>query len=119
MGCIYNFFLTLSNYSFAMLLRLLPRLENMLLNLNDRNVEKLLVCCRNATLIPWNMPECYAISIEYVGIFRNFYGICRNITQLKYNFVKTPRKFTITKLSIRKLGSSLVLIIVTLIKIRV
>ena len=29
----------------------------------------------------------------------------------KYNFVKTPRKFTIAKLSIRKLGFSRVLII--------
>ena len=30
---------------------------------------------------------------------------------VKYNFVETPLKFVITKLSIRKLGSSLVLII--------
>ena len=29
----------------------------------------------------------------------------------KYNFVKTPRKFIIAKLSIRKLGSSSVLVI--------
>ena len=32
--------------------------------------------------------------------------------KLKYNFVETPRKFIIAKLSIRKLGSSLVLIII-------
>ena len=30
---------------------------------------------------------------------------------LKYNFVETPRKFIIAKLSIRKLGSSSLLII--------
>ena len=32
--------------------------------------------------------------------------------KLKYNFVQTPRKFIIAKLSIRKLGSSSVLIII-------
>ena len=32
--------------------------------------------------------------------------------KLKYDFVETPRKFIIAKLSIRKLGSSLVLIII-------
>ena len=31
--------------------------------------------------------------------------------KLEYNFVETPRKFMIAKLSIRKLGSSSVLII--------
>ena len=33
--------------------------------------------------------------------------------KLKYNFVETPRKFIIAKFSIRKLGSSSVLIIIT------
>ena len=31
--------------------------------------------------------------------------------KLKYNFVETPRKFSIAELSIRKLGSSSVIII--------
>ena len=35
--------------------------------------------------------------------------------KLKYNFVETPRKFTIAKLSIRKLGSSSELRIVLII----
>ena len=34
--------------------------------------------------------------------------------KLKYNFVETPRKFIIAELSVRKLGSSSVLIIMTL-----
>ena len=34
------------------------------------------------------------------------------IFKLKYNFVETPRKFIIAELSIRKLGSSSVLIII-------
>ena len=37
--------------------------------------------------------------------------VCMVNIKLKYNFVETPRKFTIAKLSIRKLGSSSVLII--------
>ena len=35
--------------------------------------------------------------------------------KLKYNFVETPRKFTIAKLSVRKLGSSSELRIVLII----
>ena len=63
-----------------------------------------------------------------MSIFRNlFYFVLPNLKQrtatsvisslydcmvnikLKYNFVETPRKFTITELSIRKLGFSSVL----------
>ena len=36
---------------------------------------------------------------------------CMVNIKLKYNFVETPRKFIIAELSIRKLGSSSVLII--------
>ena len=36
--------------------------------------------------------------------------VCMVNIKLKYNFVKTPRKFRIAKLSILKLGSSSVLI---------
>ena len=38
-----------------------------------------------------------------------------SLYELKYNFVETPRKFIIAELSIRKLGSSSVLIIMRLI----
>ena len=37
--------------------------------------------------------------------------VCMVNIKLKYNFVETPRKFIIAELSIRKLGSSSVLII--------
>ena len=37
--------------------------------------------------------------------------VCMVNIKLKYNFVETPRKFIIAKLSIRKFGSSSVLII--------
>ena len=37
--------------------------------------------------------------------------VCMVNIKLKYNFVETPRKFTVAKLSIRKLGSSPMLII--------
>ena len=41
--------------------------------------------------------------------------IAVTIFQLKYNFVETPRKFIIAELSIRKLGSLSMLIIMRLI----
>ena len=37
--------------------------------------------------------------------------VCMVNIKLNYNFVETPRKFIIAKISIRKLGSSSVLII--------
>ena len=39
--------------------------------------------------------------------------VCMVNIKLRYNFVETPRKFTIAELSIRKLGSSSVLIIMS------
>ena len=52
----------------------------------------------------------------YINIFyRSSLYVCMVNIKLKYNFVETPRKFTIAKLSIRKLGSALLL---ALMKIR-
>ena len=47
----------------------------------------------------------------YLVIFANYQVISRHCVNLKYNFVETPRKFIMAELSIRKLGSSSVLII--------
>ena len=44
-------------------------------------------------------------------LLSSLYDCVVNI-KLKYNFVETPRKFIIAELSIRKLGSSSVLIII-------
>ena len=40
------------------------------------------------------------------------------VFKLKYNFVETQRKFTIAELSIRKLGSSSVLIVMQMKKMK-
>ena len=65
-------------------------------------------------------PDYFEIIKEPMGKFRSFYDLQKvrkslkstNLYLLRYNFVETPRKFIIAKLSIRKLGSSLVLIII-------
>ena len=49
--------------------------------------------------------------VMYLHYSKELFEFCGELFYtLKYNFVETPRKFIIAKLSIRKLGSSSVLI---------
>ena len=49
---------------------------------------------------------------ELIVFIRQLKKVAKHRTSQKYKFVETPRKFNVAKLSIRKLGSSSVLIII-------
>ena len=53
------------------------------------------------------------LSLYMIFLLISSLYVCMVIFKLKYNFVETPRKFIIAKLSIPKLGSSSVLIIMS------
>ena len=56
--------------------------------------------------------------LNFLWQFDSFLYVCMVNTIYLFSFVETPRKFIIAELSIRKLGSSSVLIILALMKIR-
>ena len=62
----------------------------------------------------------FVVSFDQVLFLCLKFLVCLHGYESKYNFVETPRKFIIAKLTIRRLGSSLiiVLILLALMKIR-
>ena len=65
----------------------------------------------NPLLIQFFLANAMSIRIPYTVPFLSFLYVCMVNTIYLLSFVETPRKFIIAELSIRKLGSSSVLII--------